>query len=105
MLYNPSWGKIYTTKNFHAWLKTKPRNKKYNYCDPYDCAVGQYLQHQGIEDYSLEPERLKEIGWHAIVFPYSTRSDYNTFGRARIRAAVACFSPSLLSVLIAFKIL
>lgn len=83
MLYNPKWDNIYTVENLAKWLSTQPKDKKYSYTDPNNCAAAQYLKAQGVEGYVLGLETLYKLGWHNIV---SGDRFNETFGRAARRA-------------------
>jgi hypothetical protein len=82
MLYNPTWERIYTIESFAAWLASKPKGETYNFTEPENCAAAQYLKAQGVQDYNLSNDRLRELGWYDIVnAPWD-----KTFGGAARRA-------------------
>jgi hypothetical protein len=92
MLYDPRWETIYTTKRFAAWLATKPATEKYDYCDPENCAIGQYLKAVGAEKTWMRCDEINRLGWSGIVLSSVPQM---TFGHAARRARIEAGTASI----------
>lgn len=97
MLFNPDWKKEtkadpFALESLIAWLETQPSDRAYDYCYPETCVIGQYLQSQGVEQYTLDDRELDKLGWHNIAqdreFSGGRAQDW-TFGGALERARKA----------------
>jgi hypothetical protein len=49
MLYNPNWENQHELRKLRDWLKTKPRDERYNYADPCNCANAQFYKALGLK--------------------------------------------------------
>lgn len=82
MLFNPDWDKkIKSRENFVTWLGQQPADKVYDYYDPHNCAVAQYLAAHGQESARSWPKLERRLGWFEIVVNHP-----RTFGAAYQRA-------------------
>lgn len=99
MLYDKRWEKPeikadpFSLENLIAWLEKQPHQKEYNYCDPTDCLIGQYLKSQGLSgsDAVLASDALDRLGWLHIAQDHKNSPQRWTFGDAleRARAAIS----------------
>lgn len=91
MLYDPKWevkSDPLSLASLIAWLETMPADEKYDYCDPFNCLVGQYLNHHGFLRIGRSAEELRQLGWYDIVH-HIEESRERTFGAALKRARAA----------------
>lgn len=47
---------------FSAWLDQQPPEKEYDYTDPWNCAICQYLKHIGLKFDSVDPGYIFATG-------------------------------------------
>jgi hypothetical protein len=97
MLYNPEWevevkADPFSTVSLIAWLEKQPADRAYDYCYPDTCVIAQYLQSQGVEQYTIDDRELDKLGWHNIAqhrdYEIGETQDW-TFGGALKRARAA----------------
>lgn len=69
MLYNQVWDNrpkvVSVWDGFYSWLKRQPSNVVYEYADPKNCLIAQYLKAQGKRGVSVGAFSCsyKEKGW------------------------------------------
>lgn len=85
---------IINNQNFINWLRKQDPNKKYAYCDSYNCVICQYLKSYGFTEAKVTPDTYSLDGtWkrtHALPENWDWVADGNlglrTFGDALRRA-------------------
>lgn len=71
MLYDKRWdkklpvtkAKPMTLPHLINWLKTKPADEAYDYCEPDNCLVAQYLRAQGYRWATCNSETYTHFSW------------------------------------------
>lgn len=64
MLYDKRWDRqvtglpLWSIGDFIAFLETKDPTETFDFCQARTCAVAQYLQARGVEEYSLDPSQI-----------------------------------------------
>lgn len=100
MLYDPRWNdKVacgISLRGLIAWLETQDPEQAYDYTDPYNCVLAQYLQSFGLrgEDCAIcfgeNPDKHGPDAWlHFVAYGCNLTADPNserTFGAALARA-------------------
>lgn len=88
MLFNPDWDKTDRVYNgvslrvLAAWLETMPPNERYDFRNPFDCVLAQYMKAQGLPAVVEVPED----GWITDVSQGDGYDEDWTFGAALERA-------------------
>lgn len=98
MLYDLKWEKPdlelegVSLRAFIAWLETKPANEAYQYRNPFQCALAQYLQSTGVPepDSAVDLGVVQEPGSPQFLFERILNQRPTTFGAALQRARAAC---------------